>query len=154
LLFSVAVLLCFLAGSETGSAQQNFALVCTPGAMDLVISPRRDFTRIEIGFIPAPTASRSQMPAPGQCAWWDRPLNSQEPNFVVFELDARIWTQFRAVGSDVVSTGVASGTGGHENLARDVLEIVRQQRGNGCFSISAHNSGRGYLVGVSIGQGC
>ena len=150
---AVALALCILPLS-TKPAFATYPMTCqTGGNMRLHLSPnfRQDEMRLEIHFRKAPRAARDVRPAPGECAWWDRPVNHLEPEIIWVRLRTPIWSRFPATGAGVASTGIVSGYP-QSALASEFLDILRRP---GCFVLQVGNSNAGYFVAqLAIQRGC
>jgi hypothetical protein len=70
------------------SAEQDYPMVCKGGGnMSLTISD--EGPKLTISFAKSPQAGSRQEPAPGTCAWVDRPINPQEPDKMYFDFGKR-----------------------------------------------------------------
>jgi hypothetical protein len=59
------------------SPSQSYEMGCMPGgSMQLVYGQNK----IKISFSKASAGGKTAMPGPGQCAWFDRPINASEPS--------------------------------------------------------------------------
>ena len=69
-------------------AEQSYVLTCRGGAGMLAIADQRvsnPHIFVEITYKRASQGAGSQAPAPGKCAWMDRPVSKSEPT--VLHLD-------------------------------------------------------------------
>jgi hypothetical protein len=64
------------------SADQDYQMVCKGGG-NMWLNLNFDAKFLNIEFAKSPQAG-SQEPAPGTCAWLDRPINQQEPDYMTF----------------------------------------------------------------------
>ena len=136
------------------SAQTLYPMTCgVGGAMQMILSPRGDKTFIQLRFRKARQAASVVRPGPGECAWWDRPINSAEPSLMGMEVKAELWTSFRAAGSGFTSVGVVSKRSDRDEqeTARFLLDATR--RGD-CFVVNTFNTRRGYFEIRSVARGC
>jgi hypothetical protein len=62
----------------------SYQMVCKGGGNMSGSFVTYDTKKIVINFAKSPQAGSRQEPAPGTCAWVDRPLNPQEPSTLVF----------------------------------------------------------------------
>ncbi|MDH3667033.1 MAG: hypothetical protein OEN23_08905 [Paracoccaceae bacterium] len=147
-------LLVFLLAPLAAPAQTLYPMTCgVGGGMRMILSPNGDKTTIQLRFRKARQAARVVRPAPGECAWWDRPLNAREPTLMAIEVKAELWTEFRTVGSGPASAGVVSKRSNlsDQRTANFLLDAVR--RGS-CFVVNTFNTNRGYFEIVAITEGC
>lgn len=152
-------ILCLLLGllvlpPMTAPAQTLYPMTCSVGGgMRMILSPNGEKTKIQLRFRKARQAASVTRPAPGECAWWDRPLNANEPTLMAIEVKAELWTEFRTVGSGSTAAGVVSKRSNlsDQRTANFLLGAVR--RGS-CFVVNTFNTNRGYFEIVAISDGC
>ncbi len=144
----------FLLAPLSAPAQTLYPMTCgVGGGMRMILSPNGDKTTIQLRFRKARQAARVTRPGPGECAWWDRPLNAREPTLMAIELRAELWTEFRTVGSGPASAGVVSK---RSNLSdqRPANFLLGAARRGSCFVVNTFNTKRGYFEIRSIAEGC
>jgi len=142
---TVAALALCIVPLNSAPAFATYAMMYQNGGnMRLLLQPsfREDDTRLEIQFRKAPVAASRARPGPGECAWWDRPVNHLEPETIWVRFRAPIWSRFPATGEGIATTGVVGGHP-HSAIANEFLEVLRRP---GCFVLQVGNSNAGYFV--------
>jgi hypothetical protein len=130
---------------DVAQSQSSFPLVCrSGGGMQLSWSALFDArTNLIAYFDRAPTAAgTNRVLQPGQCAWVDRPMNSDEAGAMQWNLDATLAVRFRANGT---STPVVAVTGGSD-MARAKLFVDYMRTSGSYFTATVYNSNAGYMV--------
>jgi hypothetical protein len=75
----------YWAMGTTSAAQTSYPMVCRGGgSMVIFYDGLRSPPTVTVAFESATHAAGTTSPGPGQCAWLDRPLNSQEPRRLLF----------------------------------------------------------------------
>lgn len=91
---------------------QSFTMVCQGGGGMTAVFDRKirfdnpDLYITTIHFAKAPKAAGQQAPGPGQCAWLDRPISSEEPALLVFQRKGNnpVWQLDFSMGNIVLKS--------------------------------------------------
>jgi len=95
------------------SAEQDYPMVCKGGGnMNLQIAIEEK--SIQINFAKSPQPSSRQEPAPGTCAWVDRPLSPQEPTHMTFAFEKR--PEYMDIRQQNITMSLAAGNIADGNL--------------------------------------
>jgi hypothetical protein len=91
----------------------------------------------------APNAAGANAPLqPGQCAWVDRPMSSDEAGAMMWNLDATLAITFKANGPSTPVVGVTGGS----DMARAKLFVDYVRTLGSYFTATVYNSNAGYMV--------
>jgi hypothetical protein len=79
MIFLIFIFSSLLLPSEVISAE-SYPMICKPGGNLKLWFPGEQID----GFTKSPHAASQQPPGPGQCAWLDRPISANEPDYISF----------------------------------------------------------------------
>lgn len=137
-----AVLLVSSSARDVAAEPNSYALKCRGGSlMTYTVSKPEGSVTMEVTFRRSPRAERDQAPAPGTCAWIDRPIRPGEPN--VFRIVAS--------GPLKVVCRLPSGTTELErcvlrNSPANIWRIKEDIRQNLLFEVRVYNNQRGVFI--------
>jgi hypothetical protein len=125
------------------------------GLMSANYHPRGNSHRLMIWFEHAPRHATETLPAPGSCAWMDRPIADAEPNWMQWDFDSRV------TSIDRILFGSAAGNRGlrlEPNPASQTSGLVMEVRGamlnalilsihrGRVFEVDCYNDGQGRFI--------
>jgi hypothetical protein len=129
----------------TAAQAQGYPLVCrSGGGMQLSWSALATARTHFIAYYSrASHAAGTSTPLQsGECAWVDRPLDSNEPTAMLWDLNATAAIRFTGYGP---STPVTAVTGGPD-MARAKLFVDYLRTSGRYFTATVYNSNAGYMV--------
>lgn len=152
------LILCLLltaAGVRDAEAEQTTKMVCRSGGnMSVIVSPSVNTreTWLQIRYIRSRFSLNSLKPKPGECTFINRTVSSEEPDILATHLRARIWTEFKAIGSRHANAGVVPSDmyKNDQEMAKRILDNVSNE---GFFTLEVYDSGEGYFKIVSVSDG-
>ena len=139
LLLMTVCLIMFMISTNSYSKQKSYSMVCKAGGsmllslVDVLIGGRD--TKLTIRFKHASQAGTTREPAPGECAWMDRPLSANEPK-LLFYLTKNPITALRISKGNVIIAGTSRKQ--YTKGSKTLVEAVNSGRK---FFIKAKNKG-------------
>lgn len=125
------------------AAPQSYPMVCRAGGNMYVQTALRtdDKLVLEVSFTRAPVSANTRMPAPGTCAWPDRPLRSSEPTKLRLEVANAGWMNVRCTQG---FCEVQANSG-------DVMEMFGAVTGRLPFQVEVYNDRNGHMMITKVG---
>lgn len=151
----IALMIISVPGISDSRAQDTMKMVChSGGTMSVIVSPSVNTTEtwLQIRFIKSRFSLNNMKPRAGECTFVNRTVQSEEPDIIATHLKARVWTEFRAIGSGHANAGVVP----NDMYKQDqemAKKILHQARNEGYFTAEVYDTGEGYFEIVSISDG-
>ncbi|KAA3629589.1 MAG: hypothetical protein DWQ09_04950 [Proteobacteria bacterium] len=125
--------LVFPPGASKAIAAESYPLVCRGGgAMTTSYTIWRGGEQaFRIRFAKARQGAGARQPAPGECAWVDRPLNNNEPAYLEFYTERG----FRGIDLEMQGSNLVAKSYGHE-VVRYLSQAIGKQQ---LFYVRAFN---------------
>lgn len=128
----------------TAAAQTTYVMTCRGGGGMVAVAGQRvsqPQVFVEITFARAHQGAGTQAPGPGQCAWIDRGVGSNEPDKLIYTDTSVSWTQTRCTG----------GRCAVHTPSRGVTALMNAAASGGTFQVHAYNDRKGRFVVTRVG---
>lgn len=135
--------------------KETSKLICRSGGnMSIIVSPSASNpqTWLQVRFIKSRFSYVSIKPKPGECTFAQRTVTGEEPEILAVDLKARVWTEFKGIGTGHAEAGVVP-SDMYKQDQEMAKQILHQVRSEGYFTVEVYNTGEGYFNIVSISDG-
>lgn len=126
----------------TAFAAESYTMVCKGGGGMWIQHWNAPRSTLEIHFSRASVAASRGEPGPGQCAWVDRPIRLDEPDWM--SLGPLDYNPLGRLRIDASGISVISSSG-------SAMTIINAVKSGSVFYVRARNSRRGYFEVTHIG---